>query len=250
MDLGLNGRRALVTGASAGIGRATALALAREGATVVATGRRAALIEEISIQASSAEGQILPFAADLGTPEGLHRFVGSVQETSGPIHVVVNCAGGTRPVNLDAPEEDWDEAFAVNFTAARRLASAMLPAMKQAGWGRIINVTGILEPLGLNAAVAAKAALNLWSKGVARDVARYGVTVNCIGPGRIMTEQIRDKVHPTEESRQAFAERYIPMGRFGTPAEVADLILFLASPRASYITGAWIPIDGGMRRGQ
>ncbi|MDQ6433214.1 SDR family oxidoreductase [Mesorhizobium sp. LHD-90] len=250
MDLDLNGRCALVTGASAGIGRATALALAREGATVIATARRAALLEYISVQARDTGGQILPFAADLATAEALHRFVGTVQQAAGPINIVVNCAGGTRPVALDASEEDWEEAFSVNFTAARRLASAMLPAMKHAGWGRIINVTGILEPIGLNAAVAAKAALNLWSKGIARDVARHGVTVNCIGPGRILTEQIRDKVHPTEESRQAFAERYIPMGRFGEPSDVADLIVFLASPRASYITGAWIPVDGGMRRGQ
>lgn len=115
--------------------------------------------------------------------------------------------------------------------------------MQAKRWGRILNLSGSMEPRSLNAATAAKAALHLWAKGLSCDVAAHGITVDTLAPGRIDSEQVRDRLHPTEESRRAFIDRYIPIGHFGEPE---DLVAFLASPRARYITGAVTPVDGGM----
>jgi 3-oxoacyl-[acyl-carrier protein] reductase len=109
-------------------------------------------------------------------------------------------------------------------------------------------VTGILEPAGTSAALAACAAAHAWSKGLARDLAPDGVTVNCIPPGRINSEQILERLHPTEENRRAFIAANIPMGHFGEPEDLANLVAFLASPLARYITGTVVPVDGGMHR--
>ena len=118
--------------------------------------------------------------------------------------------------------------------------------MRAQKWGRIVNISGSMEPRGLNAAIAAKGALHLWAKGLSCDIAADGVTLNTIQPGRIDSEQIREKLHPTEKSRRSFIERNIPIGYFGEPSDVAHLAAFLASPAARYITGAVIPVDGGM----
>jgi 3-oxoacyl-[acyl-carrier protein] reductase len=165
----------------------------------------------------------------------------------GRVDILINAAGGRRAVPMNAPPEKWDEGMILNFVRARELSHALVPSMQKNGYGRIINITGTSEPVGLNVAAAAKAALHAWSKGLSREVAKDGVTVNSLQPGRILTEQI-SRMHPTPESREEFAARNIPMGRFGTPEEFADIAVFLASPRASYITGTVLPIDGGMSR--
>lgn len=120
--------------------------------------------------------------------------------------------------------------------------------MRARHWGRIVNISGNLEQRRLNAAAAAKGALHIWAKGLSCVVAKDGVTVNTIVPGRIWSEQIRERLHPDEQERQAFIEANIPLGRFGEPEELANLATFLASPLASYITGTVIPVDGGMQR--
>ena len=139
----------------------------------------------------------------------------------GRVGILVNCAGGSRPLPLDAPEEKWEEATTLNFT---------LPQMLKQGWGCIINITGKSEPDRLNAAFSAKAAMHAWAKGLSRDVGEYGTTVYSIPPGRIISEQIR-RNYP-EEYRKSDAAAEIPAGAYGEPEDLAVLAVFLASPRA------------------
>ena len=134
----------------------------------------------------------------------------------------------------------------LNFTRVRQLTHAVLPDMIGHKWGRIINITGKSEPDRLNAAHSAKAGVHAWAKGLSREVGKYGITINSVPPGRIISEQIlRNNPEPL---RKEFSERYIPVGRFGEPEELACLAVFLSSPVACYITGTVIPVDGGLRR--
>ncbi|MBV9249664.1 MAG: SDR family oxidoreductase [Acetobacteraceae bacterium] len=166
----------------------------------------------------------------------------------GRIDILVNNAGGSRVLPIDAPEEKWAEAITLNFTRQRQIAHALLPQMIANKWGRVINITGKSEPEHLNAAFAAKAAMHAWAKGLSREVGQYGITVNSIPPGRIMSEQIR-RNYP-EDYRKRFAETEIPVRYWGEPEDLAVMAVFLASPLARYITGAVIPVDGGLRRYQ
>ena len=249
MDLYLSGKTALVTGASTrGCGGAIAAALAREGVAVAITARRLESLKELA-QKIKAEGYIEPvvLAADLYDPETPERLAAQARRQLGRVDILVHAAGGRREVPLDAPREKWEEGMVLNFFRLRELTHALLPGMIEHKWGRVISLTGTSEPLTLNVANSAKAAVHAWSKGLSRDVGKYGITLHCIQPGRIMSEQIvaRD---PTEEARREFAQREIPVGRFGNPEELADIVTFLASPRANYMTGTVIPVDGGIKR--
>jgi len=251
MDLGLAGKHCFVTGASAGIGRGTALALAAEGAILSIVGRDEAALaatrDMIEAQGASVLGII---ACDLSQPAGIDAAAATIAQGERPIEVLINNAGGGRPYNLDTPlgSEGWDEAFGLNFTAARRLAEAALPAMRRAQWGRIITITGSLALKRMNAATPAKAAIASWSRALSIQVAADGITVNCIAPGRINTEQVLNRLFPTEEIRRREIELNVPAGRFGEPEEIAAVVAFLASTRASYVTGVMIPVDGGFLR--
>jgi NAD(P)-dependent dehydrogenase (short-subunit alcohol dehydrogenase family) len=143
------------------------------------------------------------------------------------IDILVSNAGGSRQVPVIAPETTWEEAFALNFSVARRLAEAVLPRMRARCWGRVINISGLMEPRTLNAASAAKAALHLWTRGLSCDVAADGVTVNTIPPGRINSEQTLTKLHPSEDARQAFVANNIPAGYFGEPQDIGHLVALL-----------------------
>jgi 3-oxoacyl-[acyl-carrier protein] reductase len=249
MDLDLKSRTALVSGASMGIGRAIAKALALEGVRVVAVARRKDLLEKLVQESRTAGGgSIVPVVQDLMQEDAATRLAAAAVAELGHIDILVNNAGGSRPLPVDAPDSDWDEAMALNFTRYRQVTHALLPQMIERGWGRIINVTGKSEPEGLNAAFSAKAAVHAWAKGLSREIGRHGITVNCIPPGRIMSEQIR-RNYP-EDYRTRFAEEEIPVGYWGEPEDLAALAVFLASPVARYITGAVIPVDGGLRRYQ
>jgi 3-oxoacyl-[acyl-carrier protein] reductase len=248
MDLQLKGKTALVTGASMGIGRAIAKGLAAEGARLCVAARRRPLLDELSKEIVAAGGaapaiveiDIMPEGAPAKLAEAATRAVGTID-------ILVNSAGGSNPpLPIDAPEEKWEEAMTLNFTRLRQLTHALLPGMIGRNWGRVINISGKSEPERMIAAHPAKAAIHVWSKGLSREVGRHGITVNCIPPGRIMSEQIRRKYSPEFRAKQSAEE--IPMGRYGEPEELAVLAVFLASPVAGYITGAVLPVDGGLRR--
>ncbi len=249
MDLKLRGKVCLVTGASAGIGRATAVLLATEGARVVGTARTAAALEPVAADIRAARGaDPVLLAADLGQQGAPERLAAQAFAAAGQVDVLVNNAGGSRPMTTPDDAAIWEEAFRLNFEAARRLGEILILPMAERGWGRVVSVTGAILAKALNAAGPAKAALESWSKAAAGTYAPKGVTVNCVAPGRLNTVQILQRLHPTEESRRDYIARNIPAGRFGEPEEAAALIAFLASEAASYITGTTIPVDGGALR--
>lgn len=249
MDLGIAGRTALVTGASSGIGRAIAAALACEGVRLAVTARRGDLLRELA-QKITDQGGSAPavIECDLLRDDAAAVIAGSALSALGAVQILVNNAGGSRPFGLDTGDDEWDEALTLNFTRHRQLTSRLLPAMIDGGWGRIINITGKSEPEGINGAFAAKAAVHSWAKGLSREVGRYGITVNSVPPGRIMSEQIERNYPPDYRARQSSQE--IPVGEYGQPDDLAHLVCFLASPLARYITGTVIPVDGGLRRYQ
>lgn len=248
MDLQLSGKTALVTGASRGIGRAAALGLAREGVKLAIAARRVNLLQELAQDISGQRAaEPLVLEIDLYQDGSAEKLAQAASAGLGQVDILVNAAGGSRPFPFEATKEQWAEGMLVNFIRLRELSHAVVPAMKERGWGRIINITGTSEPRGINAANSAKAAVHAWAKGLSREMAPHGITINSIQPGRIMSEQIV-RMHPTEENRRDFARQNIPAGRFGEPEELANLVVFLSSPRAGYITGTVIPVDGGMSR--
>lgn len=251
MDLGLAGRHCFVTGASAGIGRGVALALAAEGAVLSIAGRNERELQATRDMIAAKGASVLRIVAcDLAQPAGIDVAAAAIAQSERPVEVLINNAGGSRPYKLDTPADAsaWGEAFDLNFTASRRLAESALPAMRRARWGRIVTITGALALKGMNAATPAKAAITSWSRALSIQVAAEGITVNCVAPGRINSEQILNYLYPTEESRRREIELNVPAGRFGEPEEIAAMITFLASARASYVTGTVIPVDGAMLR--
>lgn len=249
MDLELKGKVAVVTGASAGIGRGVARVLAAEGVRTVLAARREDLLREVAREFAEA-GLPTPLlvATDLTNMDGPATVAQAALDAFGRADIVINNAGGSRPLPLDATEDQWDEAMTLNFTSVRRLTHALLPAMQTCSFGRVVNITGSLEPRFVNGANAAKAAVHVWAKGLSCEVAAQGITVNCIGPGRIHSEQIDQRMHPTPENQAAFAAANIPAGYFGDPEDIAWAVAFLCSPKARYITGQSFYIDGGMHR--
>jgi 3-oxoacyl-[acyl-carrier protein] reductase len=249
MELGLKGKTALVTGASMGIGRGIATALAREGVRLALVARRGNLLEEVAGEIVAAGGTKPVLIVEDFMKEGSPaRIAKAALDGLGSVSILINNAGGSRPFKLDASEAQWEEAMTLNFTRQRQLAHALLDQMIAQNWGRIINITGKSEPEGINGAFSAKAAVHAWAKGLSRDVGKHGITVNSIPPGRIDSEQIRRNYTP--EYRKWQSENEIPVGRYGEPADVANLVCYLVSPLAGYITGTVIPVDGGLRRYQ
>lgn len=250
MDLQIQGRTALVTGASVGIGRGIALALGAEGVRLALTARRIDKLRELAAEIVTAGGaEPVLIEQDMYTEDAAARIAASAAAGLGAVDILVNNAGGSRSfADLHVSEAQWQEAITLNFHRPRQLADALIDPMVARGWGRIINITGKSEPDHVNGAFCAKAGIHSWAKGLSRMVGKHGITVNCIPPGRIHSEQIFRNYTP--EHRQWQCENEIPAGRYGEPEDLANLVCFLASPRASYITGAVIPVDGGLRRYQ
>lgn len=240
----LNGKNALVTGASGGIGSAVAKALASRGATVVLTGRRQEALEAVAAEIGGSAHVVV---ADLGSAEGADALMAQAAEAvGGSIDILVNNAGLTRDgLSMRMKDEDIDAVLEVNTKAAFRLMRAAMRAMTKSRWGRIVNITSVVGLVGnpgqANYA-ASKGALTAMSKSVASELATRGVTVNCVAPGFVataMTDVLSDK-------QKEIVDSSVPMGRMGTPEEIAAAVTFLASPEASYLTGQTISVNGGM----
>jgi len=250
MDMQLQGKTALITGASMGIGRGIALALAAEGVRLALTARRLDKLQELgaAIVATGGAPPLL-ISQDMYAPDAAQMLSQAALHGLGQVDILVNNAGGSRSFkDLHVSEAHWEEALTLNFHRPRQLAEALIDSMIAQRWGRIINITGKSEPDHVNGAFCAKAGMHSWAKGLSRMVGRDGITVNCIAPGRIHSEQIFRNYTP--EYRQWQCDNEIPIGRYGEPEDLANLVVFLASPLASYITGAVIPVDGGLRRYQ
>ena len=248
MDLQLNTKTALVTGASQGIGRAIAKGLSAEGVRCCIVARRKNLLDELTAEIIAAGGprpeQVVIDVVEQDAPA---RLAAAAEKALGHIDILINSAGGSKPaIGVDAPDSAWEESMTLNFVRVRQLTHAVLPGMMKRHWGRVINISGKSEPEALIAATPTKAAIHAWSKGLSREVGPHGVTVNCIPPGRIMSEQIRRKYSPEFRAEQSRTE--IPVGRYGEPEELAVLAVFLSSPLAGYITGTVMPVDGGLRK--
>lgn len=251
MDLQLNRKTALVTGASQGIGRAIAKSLAAEGVQTAIAARRGELLNELANDIAAA-GHLRPIVIphDIMAVDGPESLGAKALDALGTIDILINSAGGSRKVDLYANAATWDEGMNMNFNTQRRLSHTLLQQMIERNWGRIITISGKNEPEKhpgkINVAMSAKAAIHAWSKGLSNEVSQHGVTVNCLGPGKIMSEQIRKNYD--EERLRKYAEEEIPIGHLGEPEDMAALATFLCSPLARYITGVLIPVDGGFRK--
>lgn len=246
MDLGLQGRVALVMGSSQGIGRGIAEVLAREGARVAIVSRSQ---ERLAEAAAAIEGDVSPFVADATDLERLAELPAEVAAALGPIDILVpNTGGPPLGQSLMHEVDDWQLAYRSLVLAPRVLAGAIVPGMQERGWGRIVNVgsSTTREPIpGLNLSNSHRMAAVGFLKTLAREVAADGITVNTVATGRFATERLASN-YGSMEAAEAAAERDVPAGRLGQPSEYGDLVAFLCSERAAYITGAVIPIDGGL----
>ncbi len=248
MDLGLEGRVALVMGASRGIGRGIASALAREGARVALASRSRERIEEAAAAIGAAA---TPFVADATDLERLARLPLEVAEALGRVDILVANTGGPPAGGaLDHGFDEWGQAYRSLVLAPRILAGAVVPGMRKEGWGRIVNVgstTTIEVNPALNLSNAHRLATVGFLKTLSREVAGDGITVNTVATGRFRTDRMAE-LGGSIENVEAAAREEVPAGRLGDVEEYGDLVAFLCSERAAYITGTVIPIDGGLLR--
>jgi NAD(P)-dependent dehydrogenase (short-subunit alcohol dehydrogenase family) len=257
MQLNLEGKVAIVTGGSKGIGRATALSLIAEGASVLVCARgQEALDETVKLAGEQGAGKILAMQADLTQGEVIKAVVARCIQEFGRVDILVNNAGSARPGDfLELSDEAWLDDWTLKFFGYMRMARAVLPHMQQQQGGVIVNVigTGALKPMGsYMIGGAANAALNHFTKALADEGSKKKVRVVGVNPGPILTERLQRFISTFSSqsgSPEEALQKMTPIGRVGQPGEVADLILFMASDRAAFIHGANVTIDGGANQG-
>ena len=258
MDLGITNKYALVTGGSHGIGLATARALANEGCNVAICGRSEDRLKEAVLDIKACGVDALGIPGDVLLPADIERVVSTIVEAWGTVHILVNNVGGGgrwgSPVVEETPEEVWSEVYAKNAMAAVRFTRLLIPYMRRQVWGRVITVASVLGREGggrpwFNMAKSAEISL-MKTLAMNHDLVRDGMTFNSVAPGHIMIPGTGSEREMLQDP-DVFAERLeteFPLGRMGTPEEVADVIIFICSGRASLLNGACIAVDGGEGR--
>ncbi len=243
----LSGRIAIVTGAGQGMGRSVAQALAARGATIVVNDLKAEKAEGVAAELRAGGAEAHAIVADVIDAAAVRGMIEETIARYGGIHILINNAGVLRPTKvIDIPEEEWDWVIAVNLKGTFLCSQAVLPAMKTNRWGRIVNFSSTagknVSTVGGAHYTAAKAGILGFTRHLAKEVAADGITVNSVCPGLIDTEMVRATI---DDARTADYARSFPISRLGLPEEVAELVAFLASDRAAYITGASLDINGG-----
>ena len=261
MDLGITGRCGIVVGSSEGIGRAVAGALAREGADLALCARREKELETAARELEREGGRaVFRKVLDVTRPEQISPYVEEVGRRFGRIDILVNNAGGPPPGTLeDLPDEAWGQALDLNLRSAVRFCRAVVPWMRKGKWGRIVNLTSftVKQPApGLILSNTARSGLLGFSKTIARELAPHGILVNMVCPGFTRTGRLEELAEALAKRQGSDAQQVyrgweaeVPLGRLGQPGEVADLVAYLCSERASYVAGTAIQVDGGLVRG-
>jgi 3-oxoacyl-[acyl-carrier protein] reductase len=256
MNLGLNGKVALVMASSRGLGQAMAVSLAREGVKVAVTGRNATGLQKSVEMIEAAGGKALALSWDLSDLTVIDSMVSQVEKQLGPIDILINNTGGPPPTTAAGQDPAlWQKSFNDMILSLIAITDRVLPGMRQRKWGRIITSTtsGAISPIkNLAISNTLRAALLAWSKTLSAEVAQDGVTVNIIMPGRVATDRLREldearakRENLSYEAVVKLSLQQIPMGRYGDPQEYGDTAAFLASQNASFITGSVIRVDGG-----
>jgi NAD(P)-dependent dehydrogenase (short-subunit alcohol dehydrogenase family) len=248
----LSGKVALITGGGTGIGRAIALAFAREGASVAVAARRLEKLKEAVNEIESQGGKGLAIECDVTSAAGVDRAVRAAKERFGRLNVLVNNAGILHVSTVEGiSEEDWDRLMTVNIKGPFLMSRAVLPEFRKSGGGAIVNIGSVLGLVAVKdraAYCASKGGVTMLTKAMAMDHAHENIRVNCICPSIVETELVRGVFDETEKGQALRKARIatIPLGRMGSPADVAEMAVFLASEESSWLTGAAIPLDGGL----
>ncbi len=261
MDLGLKDKVAIITASSKGLGKACALGLAREGAKVVICARNKDELEKAKIEIENlTNDEILSVQADVTNYDDIKKLVKSTVEKFGTVHILVTNAGGPPAGYFENfSDDDWENAFRLNFLSTVRLIREVLPYMKSQNWGRIINITSVTVKQPIDNLILSNAirmsVLGL-AKTLALQLAKYNILINNVAPGYTLTDRVKFVIEQrAKDTGKTFDEvkselaKDIPLGRLAEPEELANVVVFLASEKASYITGATIPVDGGWIRG-